>query len=87
MKIPASLSKLPELILRPLVLLGRGVVKIWFAIFGRFSWSPPGWFSQSRSGWSRFSDAHVRIDLELEVVSKPSQTTPSFRDGCDDFRH
>ncbi len=60
MKMPAFLSKLPELIIRPFVLLGRIVAKIWFAVFGRVAWSPPHWFSQSRSGWARFSEANPR---------------------------
>jgi hypothetical protein len=68
MKIPASLSKLPELILRPLGLLGKGLAKIWFALFGRFSWSPPGWFSQTRSGWSRFSDARPRTTAAILIA-------------------
>src|SRR6266404_2061282 len=61
MKTPAFLSKLPDLIIRPFVLLGRIVAKIWFAIFGRFSWSPPHWFSQSHAEWARFSQANPRI--------------------------
>src|SRR5438876_3444657 len=61
MKTPAFLSKLPDLILRPFVLLGRVLAKIWFALFGRLSWSPPVWFSQSRAGWTRFSEANPRI--------------------------
>lgn len=61
MKMPAFLSKLPDLIIRPFVLLGRVVAKIWFAIFGRISWSPPHWFSQSHAAWARFSQANPRI--------------------------
>src|SRR2546423_12150236 len=61
MKMPASLSKLPDLIIRPFVFLGRIVAKIWFAVFGRLSWSPPAWFSQSRATWTRFSEANPRI--------------------------
>jgi uncharacterized protein YfaS (alpha-2-macroglobulin family) len=68
MKIPALLSKLPDLILRPLVLLGRGVAEVWFAIFGRFSWSPPGWFSQSRSTWTGFSDSRPRTTASILIV-------------------
>jgi len=68
MKIPASLSKLPELILRPVVLLGRGLAKIWFVIFGRLSWSPPHWFSKSHSAWTRFSDSRPRTTASLLIA-------------------
>ncbi len=61
MKTPAFLSKPPDLIIRPLVLLGKIVAKTWFAVFGRVSWSPPHWFSQSRTAWMRFSEANPRI--------------------------
>ncbi len=61
MKTPAFLSKLPDLIIRPFVLLGKIVAKTWFAVFGRVSWSPPHWFSQSRTAWMRFSEANPRI--------------------------
>src|SRR5437016_10243078 len=61
MKTPAFLSKLPNLIIRPFVLLGKIVAKTWFAVFGRVSWSPPHWFSQSRTAWMRFSEANPRI--------------------------
>jgi len=61
MKTLAFVSKLSDLIIRPFVLLGRILAKIWFAIFGRFSWSPPPWFSQSHSAWARFSQARRRI--------------------------
>ena len=61
MKTPAFLSKLPDLIIRPFVLLGKMVAKTWFAVFGRVSWSPPHWFSQSRTAWMRFSEANPRI--------------------------
>src|ERR1700736_1524932 len=68
MKIAALLSKLPELILRPLVLLGRGVAEVWFAIFGRFSWSPPGWFSQSRSTWTCFRESRPRTTASILIA-------------------
>src|SRR5437588_9438644 len=61
MKTPAFLSKLPDLIIRPFVLPGKIVAKTWFAVFGRVSWSPPHWFSQSRTAWMRFSEANPRI--------------------------
>ena len=68
MKTPAFLSKLPDLIVRPFVLPGRILAKIWFAIFGRFSWSPPPWFSQSHSAWARFSQARPRITAVILAV-------------------
>src|SRR5262249_27519094 len=64
MKIPAFLSKLPNLVLRPLVLLGKGLAKIWFALFGRVSWSPPGWFSK----WSRFSGSRPRTTASILIA-------------------
>src|ERR1700730_9836122 len=60
MKTPAFLSKLPDLVIRPFALLGRIVARIWFVVFGRLSWSPPAWFSQSRTAWTRFSEANPR---------------------------
>ncbi|MBV9618026.1 MAG: hypothetical protein JO201_02340, partial [Verrucomicrobia bacterium] len=68
MKTPAFLSKPPELVLRPLDLLGKGLVKIWVAIFGRFSWSPPGWFSQTRFGWTRFSVSRPRTTASILIT-------------------
>ena len=64
MKIPASLSKLREFILWPLGVLGRLVKKIWLAIFGRVSWTPPGWFS----GWIRFSDNRPRTTASILIA-------------------
>ena len=61
MKTPGLLSKLLELISRSFVLLGKILAKIWLVIFGRFSWSPPDWFSQGSSSWARFSQARPRI--------------------------
>jgi len=57
MKIPAFLSKLPELVLLPVAFVGKGLAKIWLTIFGSISWSPPTWFSRSRSTWTRFSES------------------------------
>lgn len=56
MKIPASLSKLAETVVRPIFWLGRLISKIWFACFGRLSWSPPVWLSRSNEAWSRFGN-------------------------------
>ncbi len=68
MKTPAFLSKLADLITRPFVLLCRILAKIWFAIFGRFSWSPPPWLSQSHSSWTRFSQARPRLTAFIFVA-------------------
>lgn len=56
MKIPAALSKLGDVILRPLFWLGRLLAKIWFAVFGRLSWNPPTWLSRGNEAWSRFGN-------------------------------
>jgi alpha-2-macroglobulin len=68
MKIPAFLSKLPELVLRPVFWLGRALTSIWFAIFGRVSWSPPNWFSKGRSAWTGFSDSRPRTTASLLIA-------------------
>ncbi len=68
MKIPAFLSKLPELVLRPVFWIGRALSKIWFTIFGRVSWSPPNWFSKGRSAWTGFSDTRPRTTASLLIA-------------------
>ena len=68
MKIPAFLSKLPELVLWPVFWIGRALSKIWFTIFGRVSWSPPNWFSKGRSAWTGFSDSRPRTTASLLIA-------------------
>ena len=68
MKMPAFLSKLPDLIIRPLVRFGGVVARTASAIFGRFSWSPPKWFSKSRAAWAGFSQAHPQITASGLIV-------------------
>ena len=68
MKIPAFLSKLREFILWPVSVLGRLVTKIWLAIFGRVSWTPPSWFSRSHSAWSDFSGNRPRTTASILVA-------------------
>ncbi len=68
MKIPASLSKLSELVLRPVFWIGRALTKTWFAIFGSVSWSPPDWFSRTHSSWTRFSDNRPRTTASVLIA-------------------
>ncbi len=65
MQLPASLSKLAEIIVRPFLWLGRLLSKIWFAVFGRVSWSPPGWLSRTNEAWSRFGNSRPWTNASL----------------------
>src|SRR5436305_1456103 len=68
MKVPASVSKLTEIVLRPIFWLGRVVSKIWFALFGRVSWSPPSWMARSNEVWSRFGNNRPWTNALLVVA-------------------
>jgi len=68
MKIPASLSKLLQLLLRPIFWLGRLLSKICFAIFGRISWNPPGWLSRGEAAWSRFGNSRPWTNASIVIA-------------------
>lgn len=54
-------------IFRPLVLLGRLLIRIGSAIFGRFAWSPPAWHQYLSKRLHFFRRAHPRILAAIVV--------------------
>src|SRR5689334_7125364 len=68
MKIPVFLSKLSELILRPIFWFGRFLAKIWAAIFGRISWTAPTWLSRTNAAWSNFGNARPWTNASIVMA-------------------
>ncbi|HJT45949.1 MAG TPA: MG2 domain-containing protein, partial [Chthoniobacterales bacterium] len=68
MKIPAFLSKLSELVFRPIFWFGRLLAKIWAAIFGRISWTAPTWLSRTNTAWSNFGNARPWTNASIVMA-------------------
>src|SRR5689334_16743135 len=69
MKIPAFLSKLFEIVSRPVFWLGRVLARVWSAIFGRVSWSPPTWLSRSNAAWSNFGNTRPWMNASIVLAA------------------